>query len=315
MVTNFITLFLVFVSYAFIGWVTEVIYAYYKEHRWINRGFLYGPFCPIYGVGAIAIINIVEVLSRYIMASGIWGLIEMFLIVLLVTSTIEWLTGYFLEKMFHAKWWDYSDRKFNVTGYICLRFSIYWGAIGVFVIKVVNPLVMTGLSYLKGPMYLSIGSFLMLYFALDGYKTVRGMIDLRNLILELEQLSVQLKNDIERISLPIRQDIERVRGDFEMKRQAFSADLKDKIEEFEDFNEDLKEKIEHEVKERLDFVEYNLRDAIEKKQVEAANVKAELAERIYDLRLYRAFPKMKSMRYPDLLRPVREIHQKRKNTK
>lgn len=315
MMTNFITAFLVFVSYAFIGWVTEVLYAYSKEHRWINRGFLYGPFCPIYGVGAIAIISIVEVFNSYIMQNRALSLVEMFLLVLLITSTIEWLTGYFLEKMFHAKWWDYSDKKFNVMGYICLRFSIYWGAIGVFVIKIVNPLIMRGLSYLEGPLYLSIGSLLMLYFALDGYKTVRGMIDLRNLILELERLSMQFKNDVERISLPIRQDIERVRDDFEVKRLAFSAELKGKIGDFEDFNDDLKDKIEHEVKERLDFVEYNLKDAIEKKQVEAAKVKAELAEKIYDLRLYRAFPRMKSMRYPDLLRPVREIQQRRKKNK
>ncbi|GAU79548.1 putative ABC transporter permease [Fusibacter sp. 3D3] len=315
MATDFTTLFLVFVSYAFIGWITEVLYAFYIEHKWINRGFLYGPFCPIYGVGAIAIISIVEVFNLYIMKSRPLSLIEMFFLVLLITSAIEWLTGYFLEKIFHAQWWDYSNNKFNIMGYICLKFSICWGAIGVFVIKVVNPLIMRGLSYLEGPMYTNIGIMLMLYFALDGYKTVRGMIDLRNLILELERFSVQFKNDIERISMPIRQDFERVRGDFEEKRQALSAEIKEKMSDFEDFNGDLKEKIEHEVRERFDFVEYNLRDAIEKKQVEAANIKAELAEKIYALRLYRAFPKMKSMKYPDLLRPVKEIQQRRRNSK
>ncbi|MBF4695006.1 putative ABC transporter permease [Fusibacter ferrireducens] len=315
MATDFITLFLIFVSYAFIGWVTEVIYAYSKEHKWINRGFLYGPFCPIYGVGAVAIIGIVEFFNSHIMQNRDLSLIEMFLLVVFVTSGLEWLTGYFLEKMFHAKWWDYSDKKFNVMGYICLRFSIYWGVVGVFVIKVVNPLIMKALHYLEGPVYVEIGCLFMLYFAVDGYKTVRGMIDLRNLIIELERMSVQLKSDIERISLPIRQDIERVREEFEEKRLALSVELKEKMEDFEDFNEELKDKIEQEVKERLEFVEYNLKDAIEKRQAEAAKVKAELAEKIYDLRLYRAFPRMKSIRYPNLLRPVKDIQQRRKKNK
>ncbi len=312
MAVKLTTLMLVFVVYAFIGWLTEVIYAYSIERKWINRGFLFGPFCPIYGVGAIAILSIVESINQFIIVGREMSLIQMFFMVLIVTSTIEWLTGYFLEKMFHAKWWDYSDKKFNIMGYVCLRFSIYWAVIGVVVIKVINPLIMKGISLLEGPFYIPVGILFAAYFAVDGYKTVRGMIDLRNLILELEKLSAQLRVDLDRVSQPLRLEVERIRSEAIEKRKALSSEIKERIE---DFNDEIVDKIEQELKERIEFVENNLREAIEKRQNEAAIVKGEIAERIYDLRLYRAFPKMKSMRHPELLRPVRELYQKKRNSK
>ena len=312
MAVKLTTLVIVFVIYAFIGWLTEVVYAYYKERKWINRGFLYGPFCPIYGIGAIAIFSMVEGLNGLVATGSGMGLPGIFFMVFLVTSSIEWLTGYLLEKMFHAKWWDYSDEKFNIMGYVCLKFSIYWAFIGVFVIQIVNPLIMQGISLLEGPLYVPLGIMLVTYFTVDGYKTVRGMINLRNLILELERISAQLRLDVERLSQPLRQELERVKGEIEDKRISLSSELKGRIE---DFNYEVIDKIEQELKDRLEFVENNLRETIEKRQNEAAIVKNEVAEKIYGLRLYRAFPRMKSMRHPELLRPVRELYLRRKNSK
>ena len=109
------TLFLFFI-YAFLGWCLEVAYHALVTGQFINRGFLNGPWCPVYGFGALAVLACLLPLRE--------NQFLLFLGSVAVTSAIEWLTGFALEKLFHQHWWDYSDQPFNLNGYICLRFSL-----------------------------------------------------------------------------------------------------------------------------------------------------------------------------------------------
>lgn len=122
--------FLLFI-YSFLGWCLEVIYATTKNGKFVNRGFLNGPVCPIYGFGAVIVLLLLQ--------SFLDNTIILFFASIILTSTLEFLTGLILEKFLHKKWWDYSNEPFNIKGYICLRFSIAWGFICVFVLKLVNP--------------------------------------------------------------------------------------------------------------------------------------------------------------------------------
>lgn len=121
-----------FMTFAFLGWILEVSFAAVKSGRFVNRGFCNGPVCPIYGAGVAVIYAVLGALR------DTWVLL--FLASILVTSAIELVTGFLMDKLFHTKWWDYSGKKFNIGGYICLRFSLIWGLLCMGVVKLLFPL-------------------------------------------------------------------------------------------------------------------------------------------------------------------------------
>ena len=123
--------FLLFMLYSFIGWCMEVTGKLIQYKRFINRGFLVGPYCPIYGTGAILITFL---LNRYTNDPFV-----LFIMAILVCGTLEYLTSYFMEKIYHARWWDYSQRKFNINGRVCLNTIIPFGLLGMFIMYVSNP--------------------------------------------------------------------------------------------------------------------------------------------------------------------------------
>ena len=129
---------LYFFIYSFLGWVCESIYCSCLQKKVINRGFLNGPVCPVYGVGALIIIT------------GLWSyrdsMIAVFVMGIILTSLLEYVTATILEKLFHAKWWDYSKHKFNINGKVCLLNSTMFGFMSLFVIEILHPFVIDVLS-------------------------------------------------------------------------------------------------------------------------------------------------------------------------
>ena len=123
--------FLLFLTYSFLGWCMEVTCKLIQFKRFINRGFLVGPYCPIYGWGALAITLL---LQRYTNDISV-----LFVMAVIVCSFIEYFTSYFMEKKYHARWWDYSNKKFNINGRICLDTMIPFGILGVFIMYISNP--------------------------------------------------------------------------------------------------------------------------------------------------------------------------------
>ncbi len=113
----------------------EVIYAYATKKKVTNRGFLIGPYCPIYGIGCILIIIL---LSSYKYHPA-----GMFVLAILICSVLEYLTSYLMEKMFKARWWDYSKTKYNINGRVCLDTMLPFGIIACIVIYVLNPAIMS----------------------------------------------------------------------------------------------------------------------------------------------------------------------------
>lgn len=123
--------FLFFIIYSFCGWVIETILCSIEEKRIVNRGFLIGPICPIYGCGAI-IISLL--LTRY---KDDW--IVVFCLATILAGALEYFTSWLMEKMFHARWWDYSKNKFNINGRICLETMVPFGLLGIAIIYLLNP--------------------------------------------------------------------------------------------------------------------------------------------------------------------------------
>ena len=127
---NIITYFLI---YSFLGWVMESIFRSICEKKLINTGFLRGPFCPIYGIGAIIMIALLSQFEK--------SIVLLFFISLIILTLWEYIVGVLLEKLFKTKYWDYSDHKFNFQGRICLTNSIYWGFLGVAFVKYIHPFI------------------------------------------------------------------------------------------------------------------------------------------------------------------------------
>lgn len=130
--------FLLFMIYSVIGWCMEVTCKLIQYKRFINRGFLIGPYCPIYGYGAILITIL---LRKYIYDPWV-----LFVMAILVCGTLEYLTSFFMEKIFKARWWDYSQRKFNLNGRVCFGTIIPFGILGLFIMYVSNPFLLEKLE-------------------------------------------------------------------------------------------------------------------------------------------------------------------------
>lgn len=161
----------IFTIYSFIGWFFEVILKSVRDKKFVNSGFLYGPFCPIYGFGAIFIL----------LANEAMGMIQMtwtakVLISIVVATVIEYLAAVFLEKIFGTSWWDYSKEPFNIHGRVCLRFSMLWGVFGYLLLTYIHPSVMTGLQQIQveHPFYMMI---IITYFGLDFVVTLQGLLN------------------------------------------------------------------------------------------------------------------------------------------
>ena len=132
------TYFLLFIVYSIGGWIMEVTCKSIEAKRFVNRGFLIGPYCPIYGWGAI-IITIL--LQKY---TDDW--IVLFAMSIITCGILEYVTSYVMEKLFHARWWDYSRRKYNINGRVCLETLIPFGILGLVVMYVTNPFILSQLT-------------------------------------------------------------------------------------------------------------------------------------------------------------------------
>ena len=139
------------------------------EHRFVNRGFLHGPLCPIYGFGGLSILLLPQKLY------STWFLL--FCASMLFGTVVEYISSWILEKLFHTRWWDYSRYKFNIHGRVCLLNSLLFGALGVVIIHFVQPFVMKFLG-LFSPLVLKISAdIIALAFSVDLLITVRRLVD------------------------------------------------------------------------------------------------------------------------------------------
>jgi uncharacterized membrane protein len=175
-----------FFLYAFLGWCCEVCFAAVKNGTFVNRGFLNGPVCPIYGVGVVIVVYCLTPLKDNILVLFVGSVV--------LTSALEWLTGFVLEKVFHQKWWDYSSMPGNLGGYICPMFSLIWGFACLLVMKVFHPMI-AGLVHLLPH---TLGVVLLCFFwavmAADVAATVATIAKLNKKLSQLDELAGRIKS-------------------------------------------------------------------------------------------------------------------------
>lgn len=181
-ITTYLWYFLIF---GFLGWVAEVIYAACIQKRFVNRGFLNGPFCPIYGFGVVIIAFCLQGFRD--------NLILLFLGSTVLTTVLEFMTGLILERIFHTKWWDYSKSKFNLMGYVCLSFSLLWGLACTAIVDGVLPLISALLTYIPQRVSLIVISLCFALLLADFIITVCALAGLNKQIRMLNEISEKMR--------------------------------------------------------------------------------------------------------------------------
>ncbi len=178
-----------FFFYSFVGWFFESCYCSIRPKKWINRGFLRGPFCPIYGTGALVIL-ILLVPLREITANLYLNELLIFIVGMIVCDIVEFMTSYIMEKLFNARWWDYSDKKFNIQGRICLTHTLYWGTASCLFVFVLHPIIDYFLvSQVSVESRNIIVYILLTVFVFDLLDTVINALGIRDMSSKLKDLS------------------------------------------------------------------------------------------------------------------------------
>ncbi len=157
--------------YSFVGWICETIFCSVGQGKFVNRGFLIGPFCPIYGFGALAILYTLGYVPPTIVGIFLGGM--------LITSTLEYITGWAMEKIFHQKWWDYSSKRFNIHGRVCLKNSTLFGLMTLVLFFDLHPRVSTLITSLSFDLKLGFLIALSLYCAVDFSITIYNVLGIK----------------------------------------------------------------------------------------------------------------------------------------
>ena len=190
---SLINLILLFFAYAFLGWCIEVTLKYFQFHRFINRGFLTGPWLPIYGSGAALITVVIKGLAPLEFSVG-----TTFAVSFLLCGFLEYMTSYVLEKRFHARWWDYSQKPMNLHGRVWIGNLILFGLGGVVIVDLINPLLLRLSEHMSFPLREIMALSLSVVFVADYVMS--------HFVLKLVKTSVELSeaDDTEAISKEVR---------------------------------------------------------------------------------------------------------------
>lgn len=299
---DFIDIFYNFIIYSFIGWIYESGYVSVTKKILVNRGFLNGPIIPLYGCGATLVFFLFwryKGLNLIIFFGG-----------MIVATILEFITSYFMEMLFHAKWWDYSDKRFNFNGRICLAASLVWGFLSLLMINVIQPIILYIIGLFRSPYNIYVAYIIFTVFCLDATVTVVHMLKLDGLLSYLHNLRVEFSNYMVKTKLyDSNEDVKNKLSGYKF------TELLDNIKKtLEENKENL---IKNQGKRKSSYwrgfkkdVEKHVKEYMSKFQTQVNNTS------FVQKRLLKAFPKLVYSKREDVLKELRERLQKiRKNKK
>lgn len=261
---------LYFFVYGFLGWCTEVIFAAFKQHRFVNRGFLNGPICPIYGVGVTLVIACLEAFQS--------NLLLLYISSVILVTVLEGVTGWAMDKLFHNKWWDYSKLPFNIGGYVCLLFSLIWDVACVFIVYFVHPLIHQVLSLIPHTAGIALIAILGIALLSDIIVTTSAIVKFNQYLERLKHITDELHAISNQIGSELYQNVMHVLDMQESSRQ------------------------------KLDDVKLEVSEEIRMQIVELKTRAQNLGEKVPKpaRRLLKAFPKLESRNYKAQLELFRQ---------
>lgn len=270
-------LILYFFVYGFLGWCTEVAFAACKERKFVNRGFLNGPICPIYGIGVGIVVQFLTPYKD--------NFILLYVTSVVLVTALEWVTGFILEKVFHNKWWDYSKMPLNLNGYVCLLFSLIWGVACVAIVEFIHPVIHKLLSWIPKP--IGIGLIVVLGIAIlaDLYVTVSTILKMNRHLEKMKEIAADLHRISDELGESIYEDVVEVlerREEWKLKVQEASGEVKEKMQDVSD-----------EVMDRI--------TELKKKYREVGGKGLHVSKR-----LIKAFPRIQSKKYREAMEDLKQ---------
>lgn len=262
--------FLLFMIYSTAGWVMETLWVSRYDKKIVNRGFLIGPYCPIYGVGAIAITLF---LNKYS-----YDAFVLFILTILVSGILEYFTSYIMEKLFKARWWDYSNRKFNINGRICLGNLIPFGIFGLILTYITNPIIIKFLSSVNLNLLNIISIMLAIVFFTDYTISTIIIFGFRKTTLAVEKQDIQ--DNTEEITKKVKEILLDKSWVYKRLIEAFPKleTIKIKIKEITD---EVKENAK-EFKENINQKAQDVKNTINDKKEEVKNTISEKTGQVKD---------------------------------
>lgn len=279
----------IFVIYSFLGWCTEVVFVASNTGKFVNRGFLNGPACPIYGWGVLFVVLCLTPLKDNIAV--------LFIGSVLLTSLLEFVTGFVLEKFFGDKWWDYSDQPFNIKGYVCLKFSLLWGIACVLVMSAVQPMIMTlvnGIPPVAGTVLLAV---ILLAFSADTAITVTAAVHMKVRLRVMNELAARLTSISNLLGEPLAD------GALEVKEKLSDGALEVKGK-LSDSALEMKGKLAGGAQDARDMLDEKRRDLEEARE----KLKSLAQQRgIVQARLLRSFPRLQTGRNRENIEQIKKF--------
>lgn len=266
---------LLFFIYSFVGWCVEVAFVAVTSGKVVNRGFLNGPVCPIYGCGMLGVLMALTPIKN--------SLILLFLGGMIICSAVELFGGWILDKIFHMRWWDYSDNPFNIGGYVCLGFSIMWGMGVVFVVRLVHPPIMALVNKLPKIIGVALICISIILFVVDMIVTLKNLIGIKKSLGQLDKVAQNLNEIGNQIKDVVGNSAIIMAEKAEDAGEAAKEKLDDAREFLEDASDMAKEKMEdasvttkEKFAEQMDELERRRDELIEKIQKNSRHIRNNL---------------------------------------
>ncbi len=221
-----------FYIYCFVGWIWETSYVSLKEKRFVNRGFLRGPMIPIYGCGVVVMVAATAPFRGNMPAEFFSGMV--------FATILEYFTGAVMEAIFKVRYWDYSTRRFNLHGHICLAASLTWGVFAILASEFLHPAVEKLVFSLPGGLVRVMTNLVTLCFIVDFSLSLKAALDLRDVLVRMENAKAEVARMQKRMDVIIaltNDDMRKMREELEKRQEAFA----DSIEQTRDV---LKEKLD-----------------------------------------------------------------------
>ncbi|MBQ9990155.1 MAG: hypothetical protein IJP31_04330 [Lachnospiraceae bacterium] len=235
-----------FFFYCFFGWCFESSYVSLKEGHPINRGFMRGPFLPLYGTGALMMLIVSAPVRDNLLLTYIAGCIG--------ATVLEYFTGAAMEALFKVRYWDYSDQPFNYKGHICLSSSLAWGGLTIFMTRLIHqPIESVVLAIPEGILTLST-MLLVLAIVVDFTLSFKAALDLRDVLIAMEEARREAERLQKRVDVLIaisEQEKEERRQEREARAGAFASQMEAKVEELSDYVEIRMEELNRRMEEKL----------------------------------------------------------------
>lgn len=261
---------LLFFIYSFLGWACETVYCSFGSRHFVNRGFLNGPLCPVYGFGALLVVWAMQPFSRNIFLTFLAGVI--------LTSVLEYITGWLLEALFHLKLWDYSARFLNINGRVCLKNSLLFGVMAVVTVFWIHPLFSGLVETVPAEWMILITGVLLGVLIADLAVTVYTILRMNGRLKRMQAVAEELYARAESLRAELSENTKR-----------FGEELQKQVEERKE-----------QVSERLARLKERGADGREK-------------PKLLERRMLQAFPHMRQTRYPEALEKLKKALSERKS--